>query len=462
MTEQTMRWTLVLPVLLIAVLSGCRSEVSAAAENSGPQAVTVSTGTAVSRDVPASFDERGSFVAEESSNIAPPVAGRIVCTPVEAGTFVKKGQVIAELDHRDSKLRLQQNQAQLEEATIAVQQAQVKIGLKSGAFDPNNVPEVAVARANYESAQAQAKLADANAHRYANLVETGDVSRSAFEQAQTQLKTLLLRISDHDEGIYVAVEILYMGLFSGGVSVSPKEFVEIGCELMRRLNITRDTGPNFAQRLQIIGKHCLIGDAGAATVREVCTKLKEAISRSEASACGHREFLQVLFSAQPLAVLQSLCSGDATMVKIGISVLENADLLHPHAFDVIPEGELLRWCNELPDVRYPIAASGIAAIGQDEDGPHWTDIALKILEKSPDRVRVLQKFIQQFSLPGWDLSRAAEVQANLRLLDDFAGHPDPNFADFAKSEKSRLSQAIAEARKVRHPIYMERDEGSFE
>jgi hypothetical protein len=50
----------------------------------------------------------------------------------------------------------------------------------------------------------------------------------------------------------------------------------------------------------------------------------------------------------------------------------------------------------------------------------------------------------------------------LQLLDDFAGHPDPKLADFAKSEKSRLSQAIAEARKVRPPIYMERDEGSFE
>jgi hypothetical protein len=40
--------------------------------------------------------------------------------------------------------------------------------------------------------------------------------------------------------------------------------------------------------------------------------------------------------------------------------------------------------------------------------------------------------------------------------------PNPKLADFAKSEKSRLSRAIAEARKVRPPLYMERDEGSFE
>ena len=62
----------------------------------------------------------------------------------------------------------------------------------------------------------------------------------------------------------------------------------------------------------------------------------------------------------------------------------------------------------------------------------------------------------------WDPSRAAEVQANLHLLDDFACHPDPKLAEFVKSEKSRLSQAIAEARKVRPPIYIDRDERSFE
>jgi multidrug efflux pump subunit AcrA (membrane-fusion protein) len=144
---------------------------------------------AVNRDVSASFDETGGLVADESSNIAPSVAGRVVATPVDAGTFVRKGQVIAELDHRDAELRLRQTQAQLEEATIAVHQAQVRVGLTNKTFDPNNVPEVAAAHANYGSSQAQEKLAAANAHRYANLVETGDVSRSAFEQARTQQET---------------------------------------------------------------------------------------------------------------------------------------------------------------------------------------------------------------------------------------------------------------------------------
>jgi hypothetical protein len=51
------------------------------------------------------------------------------------------------------------------------------------------VPEVAAARANYESAQAQARLAAADAKRYENLVASGDVSRSAFDKAHTQQET---------------------------------------------------------------------------------------------------------------------------------------------------------------------------------------------------------------------------------------------------------------------------------
>jgi RND family efflux transporter MFP subunit len=51
------------------------------------------------------------------------------------------------------------------------------------------VPEVAAARANYESAQAMARLAAADAKRYENLVASGDVSRSAFDKAHTQQET---------------------------------------------------------------------------------------------------------------------------------------------------------------------------------------------------------------------------------------------------------------------------------
>jgi multidrug resistance efflux pump len=86
-------------------------------------------------------------------------------------------------------LKLDQARAQLQEATAALRQVQSRIGWNSGTSDPNQVPEVAAARANYQSAQAQAKVAAKDSQRYANLVATGDVSHSAFEKAHTQQET---------------------------------------------------------------------------------------------------------------------------------------------------------------------------------------------------------------------------------------------------------------------------------
>jgi multidrug efflux pump subunit AcrA (membrane-fusion protein) len=168
---------------------GSKSTVVQATSPDTAKPVTVATSAVISRPVPADFQETGSFIAEETSDIAPPVAGRVVSTPVDVGARVRKGQVICELDHRDAQLKLDQARAQLEEATASVRQAQSRIGWTSGAFDPNKVPEVAASLANYQSAQAQAKLAAADSQRYANLIVTGDVSKSAYEKARTQQET---------------------------------------------------------------------------------------------------------------------------------------------------------------------------------------------------------------------------------------------------------------------------------
>ena len=172
------------------MLAGCGGNRPTAAAATAPQKMTISTATATSRTVPASFEETGTFAADETSDIAPMVAGRVLTTPVNVGDFVKLGQVVCELDHRDAELRLEQARAQLNEATSAMHQAESRIGLRGEAkFDANSVPEVAAARANYESAQAMARLAAADAKRYENLVASGDVSRSAFDKAHTQQET---------------------------------------------------------------------------------------------------------------------------------------------------------------------------------------------------------------------------------------------------------------------------------
>ena len=178
-----------LGIYTMSLLTGCSQSTQSA--NAAPVArkLAVSVAQAAVRTVPASFEETGTFVADETSDIAPLVAGRVLTTPVNVGDFVRQGQVICELDPRDARLRLDQARAQLEQAVSAERQAEARIGMTGVAFDPANMPEAVAARAAFQSAQALARQAAADAKRFANLVASGDVSRSAYERARTQQET---------------------------------------------------------------------------------------------------------------------------------------------------------------------------------------------------------------------------------------------------------------------------------
>src|SRR5579885_2133322 len=104
-------------VLAAAWAASCGTKEKPVAAAANVQPLSVATAAAVTREVPADFEETGTFLADESSDIAPLVAGRVISTPVDVGAHVVQGQVVCELDHRDAQLKLDQARAQLAEAT---------------------------------------------------------------------------------------------------------------------------------------------------------------------------------------------------------------------------------------------------------------------------------------------------------------------------------------------------------
>ena len=160
------------------------------AEAAEAQPVRVTTASAEAREVPAYLEATGSLAAQEESNVAPETSGQVIATPVDVGAFVGQGAVIARLDDRDARLRLQQAQSGVAQAQAGVRQAEVQLGLtQGGRFDVNANPQVRAAQAARESADAAARLSEANLRRYAALVETGDVARSVYDQYRTQAET---------------------------------------------------------------------------------------------------------------------------------------------------------------------------------------------------------------------------------------------------------------------------------
>ena len=178
----------VLLVVLVAIagfVASCggsranvRKEETTAANQ--PAAVEVTTAAAIKRELPRFFEATGSLAGDQQTDVAPQTSGKVVAIGVDIGSRVQRGQMLVRLDDAELKLRVEQAVAQVGQAKAGVKQAEEKIGLRPGqTFDPNRVAEVAAAKVALD-------LAEKNLRRAEKLIESGDVSRSFYDEQRAR------------------------------------------------------------------------------------------------------------------------------------------------------------------------------------------------------------------------------------------------------------------------------------
>jgi membrane fusion protein (multidrug efflux system) len=140
-----------LALILLAAGAGCRSRTEEPLKPP-PAAIQVETAVITTRSMPRSLPLTGSLVAAQQADVAANVGGRVIRTFVDRGALVQKGDVLVKLDIRA---------AQLSED---------------------------VAKANFESAQAQQRLADMQCRRNQDLLKKGALSREEWERVESQCR----------------------------------------------------------------------------------------------------------------------------------------------------------------------------------------------------------------------------------------------------------------------------------
>ena len=173
---------LVVAGAFVASCRGSKANVRKEESNANTPAVVegVTTAAAIKRELPRFFEATGSLAGDQQTDVAPQTSGKVVALGVDIGTYVKRGQMLVQLDADELKLRVDQAAAQVEQAKAAVRQAEEKIGLRPGQnFDPNRVAEVTVAKVTLD-------LAEKNLRRAEQLIESGDVSRSFYDEQRAR------------------------------------------------------------------------------------------------------------------------------------------------------------------------------------------------------------------------------------------------------------------------------------
>jgi RND family efflux transporter MFP subunit len=151
-THQFVRWN-------DGPVAPAASEVSAAKEGAG-EAVAVPAGGDVV------LEASGFVVARNKASVSSDITGRVASIAVELGQVVRAGQVIAVLDDREAKLRLNAARLQMQND-----------------------------RLDADSARVQAQLEQDRFARLSTLAGSGFASRASFEQGQAALDSARIRVN---------------------------------------------------------------------------------------------------------------------------------------------------------------------------------------------------------------------------------------------------------------------------
>ena len=149
-----------------------KAEAKATASPTPTPPLDVATAAAITRSVQRGVEVVGSLAADEEVIVSAQAPGELAQLNVDFGGYVTRGQIIALIDQRDAKLKVEQAEATLK-------QTMARLGMNEGErFDPNRNADVRVAKA-------QLDWEKMNLDRQMRLVENGDVSRALYDQAIT-------------------------------------------------------------------------------------------------------------------------------------------------------------------------------------------------------------------------------------------------------------------------------------
>ncbi len=246
-------------------------------------------------------------------------------------------------------------------------------------------------------------------------------SEGGCSAPNSDLARFLAILADLTDGWAVAVDVLAMRLLSRmGDTADLEPLLNLGRSLLSRIEPASNAHQRLDHDLSTLALTSLIGAPGEAAAVELCRILATNFATQILSFHEFHSLVGALFKAQPFAALDAF---SIPAVSYGwryptiLSMFDGLSAYHAHPLKNIPDDVILEWCARKPVSNYVVAATGVPYCHTDPNGTlAWTNLATKLLERAPDPITVLTRFIARFEPRSWSGSRAAIVEANAELL----------------------------------------------
>jgi len=281
------------------------------------------------------------------------------------------------------------------------------------------------------------------------------------------LAELLKKILSKEGGTGVVIEILTMRFLR-----PKKEFPEYSRSL---ITVARDTlsiypfpgergrHTNQDHNLAQIGRICLIGHEAITAAKEVCQHLAEAITDNRIYAFDYPDLLNILARTHPSVFLDVFLGNEGIKDYQRRRMFADDFERRGSPLDQISDDDLIAWCDNAPENRYPLIASVIQAFSEsaEKGGFAWKPIVYSIFEKAPDLSGVFEHLADAIRPTAGFGSLADILQKRSVLFQSLYEHDNAEIRAWARGQYSALQETIKREREWEERRNRERNE-SFE
>lgn len=281
------------------------------------------------------------------------------------------------------------------------------------------------------------------------------------------LADLLKKIPSKEEGIYVVIEILKMRFHRPKEEFSEysRSLVAVARDVLSMYSFPdeRRRHNNLDYNLAQIAPICLDGQEGINAATEICQHLAEAITDNRIYAFGYNGLLNILARNHPFVFLDVFLGNDGIEDYQRRRMFADDFKRRNNPLNQISDDDLISWCDNDPEDRYPLIASAIQAFSESAEtsGLAWKPIVYSIFEKAPDLGVVLEHLADAIRPTSWSGSLADILQKRSVLFQSLYQHDNAEIKALARGQYSALQETIKREREREERHNRERNE-SFE
>ncbi len=178
--------------------------------------------------------------------------------------------------------------------------------------------------------------------------------------------------------------------------------------------------------------------------RDFCNRILSAIRIWKVSAWDLGEIITALTKTFPVVILDVLVEQAVGEDGTGRTIFQDIRSDRACPLDHIPDDVWMAWATKKPESRYELLARVMrfSVAGDEDHAKGWSSAATKLIEVTPEAVKVLDTFLQRFSPSGWSGSLADTLATRTPLMEALKQHPKAEIAAWANAHAPAFAAHI--------------------